>query len=341
MSSTAAVPSPNFRPARAVSNPRLAALPKDARDKFEKLRRTEAQAAAMRDGLLDQRHRIRAELEDTQRVLARFDRDNDTERSFSWEEDPRTGARKKVPAKFPERDKLVQQIGAMRVEISQIDADIAARHVGFSTDTILDWLNRDVPTTARFAAIPKPKFTINRGESLADVLAQNLQEQAAVTEQITELETAHTTVAEAQARMRADVNALAERGRPDVTGVLFGGSVEWPQRQVVANGYGEHQATIATHIDDALAVAVRACRDEIVAKLSAEIEVNGDDRTAVAAADRPGLIAASKVKLLELQHVAEAIICRMEAEGHFVTRPCNNPLVLLGVDDGTLAARSH
>jgi hypothetical protein len=339
--STAAVPSPNFRPARAITNPRLAALPKEARDKFEKLRRAEAQAAAMRDGLLDQRHRVRAELEDTQRVLARFDRDNDVERAFSYEEDPKTGKRKRVPAVFPERIKLVEQIGAMREEMSRIDADIAARHVGFSTDEILSWLARDVPTSARFAAIPKPKFTINRGESLADVLAQNRQEQAAVTEQIAELEAAHLTISEAQARMRADVNALAERGRPDVTGVLFGGNVQWPTKQLVTDVHGEHSHVGTATVDDALALAVWACRDEIVAKLSAEIEVAGDDKTAVAAADRPGLIAVSKTKLLELQHVAEAIICRMETEGHFVTRTCTDPLVLLGIDDGTLSVRSH
>jgi hypothetical protein len=169
----------------------------------------------------------------------------------------------------------------------------------------------------------------------------NRQEQALVTEQIAELETTHTTVAEAQARMRADVNALAECGRPDVTGVLFGGNVRWPEKQLVTDIHGEHTHVGTATVDDGLALAVWACRDEIVTKLSAEIEVAGDDKTAVAAADRPRLIAANKVKQLELQHVAEAVICRMEAEGHFVTRTCTDPLVLLGIDDGTLSARSH
>jgi hypothetical protein len=340
--STAAVPAPNFRPSRALASPRLAALPREARDKFERLRQLEARTAAMRDGLLDQRHRIRAELEDTQRTLGRFDRDNDVERAFTYEEDEKTGKRQRVPAVFPERVKLVEQIGAMREEMARIDADIAAANLGFTTDGIIDWLNHDVPTVARFAAVPKPKFSINRGESLADVLAANRQEQALITEKIAELETAHTTVAEAQARMRADVDALAERGRPDVTGVLFGGAVQWPTKQLVTDVHGEGHSHVGTAtVDDAVALAVWACRDEIVAKLSAEIEVAGDDKTAVAAADRPGLIAANKAKLLELQHVAEAIICRMEAEGHFVTRACTSPLVLLGIDDGTLSVRSH
>jgi hypothetical protein len=338
---TAATPAANFRPSRALASPRLAALPREARDRFERLRQLEGRTAAMRDGLLDQRHRVRAEMEDTQRQLAKFDYDHKPDSTFVYEEDKATGKRKRVPAVFPERVKLVEQIGAMRDEIGRIDADIAAANLGFTTENILDWLNRDVPTSARFAAIPKAKFAIARGESLADVLAANRHEQAAITEQIAELETAHTTVAEAQARMRADVNALAERGRPDVTGVLFGGNVRWPDKQFVADVHGEHSHVATTTVEDALAVAVWACRDEIVAKLSAEIEVAGDDKTAVAAADRPGLIAASKVKLLELQHVAEAIICRMEAEGHFVTRTCVNPLVLLAVDDGTLSARPH
>jgi hypothetical protein len=123
---------------------------------------------------------------------------------------------------------------------------------------------------------------------------------------------------------------------------LFGGEVRWPVRQLVTDVHGEGHSHVGTAtVEDALALAVWACREEIVAKLSAEIEVNGDDKSAVSVADRPRLIAEKKAKLLELQHIAESIICRLEIAGTSVTRTCNNPLVLLGIDDGTLGARAH
>jgi hypothetical protein len=339
MPATATTRSPDFGASRALASPRLAGLPKEARDRFQHLRALESRAAALRDGLLDQRRHVRTELEDAQRELGRFDREHQPDTAFAYEEDAKTGKRKRVPAVFPERVKLVEQINTLKAEMARLDTEAAETARGYTTDNILSWLN-GVPATARFAVVA-PRFVVPHGKTLDDVLDANRQEQAVISERIAELENAQNTVAEAMERIRADVNALAERGRPDISEALFGGSVRWPMAQLVTEVHGEHSHVGTATVKDTLGLFVWLNREAVLKRLEAEVEANGDDQTAVPATDRVRLIAEAKAKLRHLQHVAEAVILRLEASGTLVKRTCVDPLVLLGLDDGALSARSH
>jgi hypothetical protein len=143
-------------------DPRLRSLPPAAREKFFRLRRIETRARATIDGLYDEMQRVRERRDDAMRELAHFDRQQ-APNAFTYEIDEATGARKQVPAKFPERDAILQRIENHKIELQYLAREQATANVGFSTANILDWLAQQGPT--KFVAAPAPLMKPAKGEN--------------------------------------------------------------------------------------------------------------------------------------------------------------------------------
>ena len=202
-----------------------------------------------------------------------------------------------------------------------------AANLGYSIDNITDWL---VSQSTKFATAA-PALKLGK-ENLADALERNRQAQSAARDELATVENAPITIAEAKAAMRAEVAALVERGRPDVGTLFHGETVAWPTEQFTASGHGAHEYVVAATIKDAFVFAVWANQDAVVRALDAEIARLGDDTRALSADAQTARRAKCKANLLALQRQAEAIIDRLEDEGHQVRRTCAEPLVVLGIE---------
>src|SRR4051812_15251149 len=105
---TAAAVAHPFETSNTVTNARIAALPKAARDKLEHLRRVEQRSRAMADGLHDEMNRVRGMRDDAEVRLGFHDRNYAGK--YVVEENEATGARKRLPAGAPERAAIVAEV---------------------------------------------------------------------------------------------------------------------------------------------------------------------------------------------------------------------------------------
>lgn len=306
-----------------AADARLRSLPEQAQSKFERLRRIELRARAAINGLVEEFQRVREQRDDALRLLGQFDRQHRPEAAFTFEDDPKTGGRIRVPTVFPERVALVNEIESLKAELQRLTAEQTTIHPGFSISEIETWLASQSPS-AHFVIAP---VKLAKGETLTD----NRAAQDALRQELATTQNSQRTVAEAKAAMRAQVALLVEKGRPEVSNLLYGGAITWPTEQLVAGGQGVHQYTVVTTVPDAFAFAVWSNAETIIAKLDAQIERMGDDASALTAEAQAARIAELEAALLQLQRQEEAVIERMEVSGQAVKRTCRDPLVLLGI----------
>jgi len=314
----------------AVAQTRLKALPQSAQKKFEHLRRIELRQRALVDGLLDQQQHVRDQRDHAQRELAAFDRYH---RHVLGEikEDPKTGRRETVSRKPAERAALADRVEALTAEMRRISEQQAGANPGFATADMIDFLIRE-PATRTFSAVRAPFPSLGKAETFCQALVKNRSEQYAVRDEINFVENAGTTIAAAKARMREQVQAVSNRGRPDVSGLFRDDDVLWPTETFTAGGHGHHEYVVAATVKDAFALAVWANQEGIVAKLDKQIEAAGNDAIALDAAAKAQRLADLEARLLRLQRNEEAIIERLEGDGMSVHRSCTDPLVLLGIE---------
>lgn len=308
---------------------RLRPLPPAARDKFERLRRIETRARVTIDGLYDEMQRVRDQRDDAMRELAHFDRQQDPN-TFTVEVDETTGLRKQVPAKFPERDAILQRIEAFKSELQHLASEQAAAKVGFSTENILDWLSER--PRVKFVAAPAPFTKPAKSENLIDALGKTREAAAACRDELLAAQNARRTVAEVKKALRAEVAGVAERGRPDVSNLFLGSEITWPSEQLFARVEGTNPAVASATIKDALSLAVWANAPAIIARLDEEIERCGDDKSALTREAQAERVAERERALVDLRRQEEAIIERLEAQGQRVVRLSTDPLILLGID---------
>jgi hypothetical protein len=302
----------------------LRRLPAAAKAKLEHLRRIEQRSRALVDGIEDERERVRQQRDDATRQLAIFDRNHAPQ--FKRVDDPATGGTKKVPVEYPERVELLGQIEDAKAELQRLAAEQREASLNFSVADLAIWAQQD---HGRLADVPAPKLP--RGTNLSEALEANRAEQSAIADQLEALRNAPLSTAEAKSRMRAEVAALAERGRPMVDGLFYENGITWPETQIIATGAGETSTVVAAFVPDALALAVWANQAAVTAALEKEIERAADGRTALTFEARKTKLAECEAALLEAQRRGEVIVSKIEAEGRIVRRSCVDPFVLLGV----------
>lgn len=302
-------------------------LPKPAQDKLESLRRIERRARALIEGLREELQRVVENRHDAERQLGRFDRDHAG--MVSWEDNEETGGRVRVPLRDPEREAIVARIAELKGEADRIRAEQAASDPGFSVQHIMDWLTTDHPST-KFVMVSSTK--IAKSENLLSALERNRDAQATLRDQLVDVENRPLTVSEAKASMRAEIAAMAERGKPDITPLFHGQSVHWATELFVAGGNGTHPHVVATTITDAVALAAWANHDAIVAKLDALIDAAASGPEAMSREEQARQIAERQASLLLAQRQEDAIISKLEEAGQMIRRQCVDPLVLLGIE---------
>jgi hypothetical protein len=152
----------------------------------------------------------------------------------------------------------------------------------------------------------------------------------------------------AKQRARAEIEQLAEKGRPGVMGLLESshGSIEWPQRyQLAGIAMRGHEAVARVGRDqfvpDLLPLVIWSHRDAILQAIEREIDERSDDRSALDPVQRAKKIAQAEQARFEAELVEERIIEQAEAAGVVVARRSDaDPRAILGLSPSLPAPRS-
>ncbi|MHB2166078.1 hypothetical protein [Alsobacter sp. R-9] len=154
-----------------------------------------------------------------------------------------------------------------------------------------------------------------------DALAKVLEEIAKLGADRHEIRSAPVPSSYAKARMRAEVDALANAGRPDVGRLIDipDGEITWPEERCeISNGSG---AVTYGRLPDATALVAWLYRDDLVARLDREIEDLADDGAALDEQTRAKKLAAIAEATLAAERKAVAIVDSLKAGGQWVAFP--------------------
>lgn len=147
---------------------------------------------------------------------------------------------------------------------------------------------------------------------------------------------------------RAEIEALARRGAPDLSGLIAGrGAIRWPERPVAVEVAGHVAAPGAPPIVavahgravDALAVLMWCYGEDIGDRVEAELLARLGDADGISDEDRQEIERRLLSTILETERAEEAIIEKIEANGGVFLRRANaDPRAVLGLS-GDLPAR--
>jgi hypothetical protein len=230
----------------------------------------------------------------------------------------------KTAREAAEIDRLHSERKARRVLLSSLRESTAA-YVSQHASSLVE----SSPTTAR----------VRKGESHQDALARLRDEHASLVQRLADIDAALPPKEELIAGLAAQVDVLAERGRPTITP---DGIVTWPWAPMQLQTYGiasldneGNEAPVkggAYHeVIDAQGLLAFVNRDALLAKLIAEIEARYDDDTRVMSREEKAKAAeALKTEILECERVEVALIDKMGEP--MLLRPDTDARGLLGVD---------
>ena len=142
-----------------------------------------------------------------------------------------------------------------------------------------------------------------------DALRANVLELA---EKVRDVSFAAYPSAWAKQRAREQIEALADRGRPDVMPLIDSG-----QKIVFAS---KTLPELAENLPDTQALLFWLNRDALLEAIGREIDENSDDATALAPEDRKPRRMALLAQLLEAERAEEAAVVAAEAEGMEIFR---------------------
>jgi hypothetical protein len=236
------------------------------------------------------------------------------------------------------RDRLTDQLSRIQ---DRIDARRArADHLAELVANLERWVRSLTPgTPIRAHEHPAPKLA--KGETLPAAVERVRTARARLAADFHATRSAPIPSAAAKAIIRAQVDALAQRGRPDVFPVLEGGQLAWPVAEmnvptvgaaVTAEGRTAVSGLALYRATDTFAVLAWLHRDRIIAALEAEVDSLANDSAALDDATRAAREAELLARILEAERDEEALIVMGEAQGTEVARRREaDPRAVLGV----------
>jgi len=328
-------PATNFPTGDTAAMALLRELPKAAQEKFAYLQRIETRATALRSGLYDAMQIARENRDSAAADLARYDRDHPLP-EYVLVDDPKDpeGPRIKAPPEQPpQRAEIVARLERHKADLARLKAEHDSTVLGFATANILDWLLEEGPS-AKFIGVTPPKLDANL--KLAEALDRNRSDQQKLFDERRAIASAPLTAVEAKAAMRAQVASLAALGKPDILPLGHGGGIGWPTTLVTMVGLAGTNPPVAASVSetlpDAAALFLWAQQSAIIAALEKEIDAAFPGDGTLSAEAKKARSDECDARLLSLQRVEEAIICRLEGDGATVRRVDPDPAVLLGIE---------
>ena len=138
----------------------------------------------------------------------------------------------------------------------------------------------------------------------------------------------------AKAQMRAQIEALAQRGAPDVTNLIeHDGKIDFETQRVQSEVFNAQPGAVGfAEMPDAVALVAWLNKDALIAALDREIAAESDDKAALSHTDRELRTSEAMSDLLAVERDESALVWRAMSE----KLPCEhradiNPVAILQV----------
>lgn len=294
-------------------------------------------ARAKLEALREERDELRAiTLAASDAVKEAIAAKNDAERrlKFLRENNP-NAAGGQVPEDHPavveaqaKLDRATRELAKRREKLDAVSERYG--RVGGLVEDIERWLKAlpaDLTITEHRETI---KF--KKGERAADV-EKIRAERDALLQQLSAVRTAPRPSDQVKAAVRAQVEALAKIGKPDVTGALnHGEEVHWPTAPLDLRLIGtEAPGVVGGSAPNALAVLAWLHKNALLAAIEAEIDANANDEAALTDEQRAAREKQLLAQILENERREEAAI--VAAGGAILRRREADPRAVLGLAD--------
>ena len=179
---------------------------------------------------------------------------------------------------------------AEQARLSQHEAVISATfHTrGRLVDKVERFLRDAASRGFAFAPAVAVEPKVQKGESILDAIERVRRQARTITADLHTIASAPTPSGDAKRRMREQIEAIASMGRPNVSGLIedVSGKIAFAEisRQTLARG--ETPAYVGWTEPDTLALTVWLHKDELIARLDAELTEEAADDAALSEIDR-------------------------------------------------------
>lgn len=229
----------------------------------------------------------------------------------------------------PALQSVRRRIQSLAEQVSELQAAADARQqraqtIGGLFQRIEAFINRLPDDHVLEGHTPAPP-KLAKGESPPEAIEALRKTVRELKAEIARVRSLPVTPSEAKEKIRAEVAALVEKGRPNVAGVIGGfGAITWPDR-MTAVGYQLDVLPLLTWLN----------RDAMLDRLEAEVDaIAGTD--GISGPDRAKTLIDLERRRLETERIEELLLERMEAEGYSVLRrPDSDLRAVLHLSDTT------
>jgi hypothetical protein len=210
------------------------------------------------------------------------------------------------------------------------------------TNNLESWL-RDLPPGCTVVPHHAEPAAPRKGESAFDAVERLRRRLEELRADLRQVGCAPITSAEAKAKVRAEVEALAARG-PDVYGVIERrhGGVDWPTTLARVDAFRDGRADPdkpLVRVFDSLGLLAWLAKDPLISAIEAEIDRRADDAAALTEEQRASRVADIRQELLAVERDEESLITLLNRTGGDIARrPDADARAVLGVEIATPAA---
>jgi hypothetical protein len=196
------------------------------------------------------------------------------------------------------------------------------------------WLKSGRPGGTRLEQCDWPEPKLAKGENgLLDAVENRRRRVRELHADLHRIRSAPYPSSHAKQRMRAQIEALAQRGAPDVTNLIeHDGEIIWPTLRLQVDLFSEPGAVAFVEIPDTVGMNAWRHKSEWMAALDAEINTEADDPAALTHEARQKAEAEVMSDLLATEREEASLTwSAMEQRLPVEFRPDISPLALLGL----------
>ena len=285
---------------------RADALPPKARDMLLNLREKAQELHAPLDRLHDEQHQLRIDIARHQAhlVLSKADLGR------------APGAAEAVAADERAIDALRDRLDRSTARIERITA--TWRPVRSLVHNLDRYAARIAGRSMADAELPE--VGLRKGENYETAVENRRRRLRELAADIRKIEVAPLPAAVVKERARAEIEALAVRGRPDLLGAVeFGEKIRWPKSKVNFN-FDPKVGPIFGDTVDPLGLVAFVFRDSLIEKVNAEIDAMANDAESIEPASKPSMIATVKRDAPAVEFDIEALIRQAAEQGIEIAR---------------------
>ncbi|UPT87969.1 hypothetical protein HAP41_0000002070 [Bradyrhizobium barranii subsp. apii] len=196
-----------------------------------------------------------------------------------------------------------------------------------------NWLRDGRPHGTTLEEIETEPPKLNKGEDVLSGIERFRRRVRELRADLHRIASAPYPSSHAKAKMRAQVEALAQRGAPSVSRLVeLDGPVDFQMQSLTSEVHAERRSLAFTETADALALVAWLHRDALIAALDREISTEADDKAALSHEARQVAASEAQGDLIDIERQEAELVASAQIAGLPIEhRGDINPLALLGL----------